>query len=119
MIFIKYCVLFGICILSSYIGVIKAKTYESRVENLKKFQSALNMLKSKIEFTHEPINIIFKDISDVIYSGENNIFKFTNSLNNQFYDSWVEAVIKVDNCFTIEDKEIIYMLGKQLRKDKY
>jgi stage III sporulation protein AB len=106
-----------ICLISSYLGILKAKTFECREENLKKINNSLNMLKSKIEFTHEPLGDIFKDISKVIYSDKDNIFINVNSRNNQFFESWCESVEKIDNSFTKEDKEIIKTFGKQLRKN--
>lgn len=118
MILIKYLSLIFICIVSSYIGVLKARTYDLRVKNLKKFLSSLNLLKSKIEFTHEPINIIFDEISKTIYSDNENIFKITNTLDNTFYDSWKNSIENIDCNYNKEDKEIIKTLGKQLRKNR-
>ena len=118
MLLFKWTFLFLICYISSYIGFQKSKTYDYRVNNLKKFQSALNMLKSKIEFTHEPIKSIFDDISMTIYSSSENIFKNT-IIDNNFYNNWCKSIDKSNESFNDEDKEIIKAFGKQLRKNRY
>lgn len=115
MIFIKYASLLGILIISSYLGIYKAKEYENRVKKLTKFKSALIMFKSKIEFTYEPIKNIFEDISKVIYKDENNIFENVIKNEKDIYTSWKEAV-RCENSFTIEDIEIIETIGKLLGK---
>ena len=45
MIIIKYISLIGILLISSYLGINKAKDYENRVKSLTNFQSALVMFK--------------------------------------------------------------------------
>ena len=74
MLFLKGLSLIGVIVICSYLGIIKAKTFENRVSELSKFQNALVMFKTKIEFTHEPIKNIFGEISKVIYKDEENIF---------------------------------------------
>ena len=101
---------------SAYIGILKAKTYENRVIELNKFQNAVVMFKSKIEFTYEPLKNIFEDISNVIYSNENNIFLITIKKNKDIYEAWCESIDENINNLTNEDKEIIKMLGKLLGK---
>lgn len=116
MILIKYISLLGIVVISSYLGINKAKDYENRVKALIKFKSALVMFKSKLEFTYEPIKDIFEDISKVIYRKNDNIFEnVIKSKENEIYISWVNAV-KCERNFAVEDKEIIEMIGKLLGK---
>lgn len=115
MIFIKYASLIGIIVISSYLGIYKAKEYENRVKELTKFKSALVMFKSKLEFTYEPIKNIFEDISKVIYKDENNIFENVIKNKKDIYTSWKEAV-RCENDFTKEDIEIIETIGKLLGK---
>lgn len=115
MIFIKYISLLGIIIISSYLGIYKARDYENRVRELTKFQSALVMFKSKLEFTYEPIKNIFEDISKVIYKENDNIFQNVIRSKKDIYTSWKEAV-RNENSFTKEDKEVIEMIGKLLGK---
>lgn len=115
MIFIKYISLFGILIISSYIGIYKAKEFENRVRELEKFKSALIMFKSKLEFTYEPIKNIFEDISNVIYNKGKNIFENVIKSEKDIYESWKNAVEKEEN-FSQNDKEIIKTIGKLLGK---
>lgn len=115
MIIIKYISLLGILLISSYLGINKAKEYENRVKQLTKFQSALVMFKSKLEFTYEPIKNIFEDISKVIYGENDNIFiKVVNS-KDDIFTSWKSAV-ESEKYLLPEDKEIIQMIGKLLGK---
>ena len=116
MIFIKFLNLGLICFICFYIGNLKAKTYENRVIELSKIQNSLIMFKSKIEFTYEPINNIFADISKIIYENKNNIFEETLKKDKEIYLSWNEAIDEHRNGLSIEDKEIIKMFGKLLGK---
>ena len=115
MIYIKYVSLMGIIAISSYLGIYKAKEYENRVKKLIKFQSALVMFKSKLEFTYEPIRSIFEDISKVIYKSESNVFENVIKSQKDIYLAWKEAVLGESN-FTKEDKEVVEMIGKLLGK---
>lgn len=116
MFLIKGTILIGIIIISSYIGILKSKTYENRLIELNQFQNALVMFKSKIEFTYEPLKNIFEDISKVIYSKEDNIFKKTIQKEENIYDAWSNAIDESKTFMTSEDKEIIRMMGKLLGK---
>lgn len=64
MIIIKWIILFSIFIISSLIGTVLANKYRERVKDLKQVRSALNILKTKIEYTYEPLPQIFAEISD-------------------------------------------------------
>ena len=105
-----------ICI-CSYLGVSKAKTYETREKELKKIKSSLAFFKSKIEFTYEPIKEIFEQISKLVYLHKDNIFlktvEQTKSLD--INSAWNKSVEENFN-FNNEDKEILIMFGKLLGK---
>lgn len=116
MIFIKFFNLFLILLTCSYIGIIKSKTYENRVVELNKFQNALVMFKSKIEFTYEPIKNIFSEISKIIYLDQPNIFIETISKDKEIYQAWIESIEESKSNFNTEDKETIKILGKLLGK---
>ena len=116
MIVIKLINLIGIVLICSYIGMIKAKTFEKRVVELNKFLNALVMFKSKIEFTYEPIKNIFEEISKIIYKNDENIFLLSIQNDKEINSSWCEAIDKINNNLNIEDKEIIKMFGKLLGK---
>lgn len=116
MIFLKSIILILILGICSYLGIYKSKIFENRVSDLNKFQNALVMFKSKIEFTYEPIKNIFEDISNVIYKNDENIFLETIKNKNDICSSWCEAINNLHNNFDKEDREIIKMLGKLLGK---
>lgn len=116
MLFIKTLNLGLICFICFWIGNLKAKSYENRVIELTKFQSSLLILKNKIEFTYEPINTIFLEISKIVYENNNNIFFETINKGDELYLSWNQAIDLVKNDFNAEDKEIIKILGKMLGK---
>lgn len=107
-------IILGIC---TSIGMLKAKTYDNRVSELKKIKNALEVLKSKIEFTYEPIKDIFFEISKIVYGNEENIFQETLRCmeQNGVTESWNIAVEKNSN-LEKEDKATIKMFGKLLGK---
>lgn len=115
--FLKFVILVLILLICTQIGILKAKTYDNRVIALKKFKNALEMLKSKIEFTYEPIKDIFGEISKIIYSGQDNVFASTINIIDEkgVNESWNLAV-ENENNFNDEDKSTIKMFGKLLGK---
>ena len=62
---IKYILLVAIFGLSTAIGLVISKTYENRVVEFKEFKNILNIMKTKIKFTYEPLAEIFKYISRI------------------------------------------------------
>ena len=116
MLFLKGLSLIGVIVICSYLGIIKAKTFENRVSELSKFQNALVMFKTKIEYKNEPIKNIFGEITKVIYKDEENIFLYTIKNQRNIYVSWNEGADKIKKDFTKEDIEIIKMMGKLLGK---
>ena len=86
-------------------------------EELKKIQNALAMMKSKIEFTYEPLKNIFEEISRIIYKDEENIFLNTidKNDNKRLFESWSTSL--EENLFLKEDdKELLKIFGKNLGK---
>ena len=82
MIVIKLLLLGTIIMICSMMGNMKAKSFENRYLELKKFKNALGIFKSKLEFTYEPINEIFQDISKLVYEEKENAFqRFVESQN--------------------------------------
>ena len=104
----------GIC---TSIGILKAKSYDNRVIELKKIKNALGVLKSKIEFTYEPIKDIFLEISKIVFLKEENIFLETvNGIEVYgLTESWNRAV-ENDRNLIEEDKSTVKMFGKLLGK---
>lgn len=117
---IKIVLLLFIVLITSKIGCIKSEFYKIRVDSLKKVNEALLYLKTKIEFTYEPIKNIFDEISNVVFEGKDNLFK--EALvddTDSIYESWINAVDTYKNKFKKEDIEIIKSFGKLLgRTDK-
>ena len=64
MIAIKSIILLAIFISSSYLGIMLANKYKERVLDLKQIRSALNILKTKITYTYDPLPQIFIEMSD-------------------------------------------------------
>lgn len=62
MIILKLIILLAILIISSILGIMFANKYKDRVNDLKEIKSALNILKTKIEYTYEPLPQIFEEI---------------------------------------------------------
>ena len=110
MIFIKIVLISLIFMTTSLIGNIKSKSFEKRYLELKNFKSGLAIFKSKLEFTYEPINEVFKDISKIVYDDKENVFK--NFIENNDGNLAVESQENFEN----DDKEVIKSFGKMLGK---
>lgn len=115
--FLKVLNLGAIFLICFYIGYYKAKLCEERVKELQRFLNGITMFKNKLEFTYEPINNIFLDISKVIYENKENIFiEVKKDINKKDINIlWIEETNKIKNIGN-EDKEIIKMFGKLLGK---
>jgi len=110
MIVIKFLMLAAIVAICSVLGNLKAKIFEKRYQELKKFKRALSIFKSKLEFTYEPINEIFEDISRLVYEEKANIFQ--SFIENGDWNFAVDS----EKTFSNEDKEVAKGLGKMLGK---
>lgn len=117
LIILKILLLGSIFSISTALGVLKAKGYYNRVWELKNIKNSLEILKSKIEFTYEPIGEVFAEISQMVYSNQQNIFGETIQEMRQkgVTESWNNAV-KANLYLTEEDKTTIQMFGKLLGK---
>ena len=113
---IKYFILFLILLLSSMIGKILSKKYVHRLEELEEMRNCLNILKTKIKFTYEPIPEIFKEISKNTNKNIGNIFgnareKMKDTTANIAWDKAIdESVTNLKN----DDKQILKTLSKLL-----
>lgn len=63
MIIIKWTMLIIVFFITCLIGMMLANRYKARVTQLKDIKSALSILKTKIEYTYEPLPDIFLEIS--------------------------------------------------------
>lgn len=116
MLIIKYFILFLILLSSSLIGKFLSKKYVYRLEELEEIKNALNILKTKIKFTYEPIPEIFREISANTNKNVGNIFKQasekmeTTTANN----AWEQSVEETETNLKLEDKNVIKKLSKLL-----
>ena len=112
----KYILLLAIFALSTAIGLLIAKSYQNRVVELKEFKNILNIMKTKIRFTYEPLAEIFKQISK---DNESEVEKIFGQMANQitYYqakDVWENCIQDADISIKQEDKNILKRLGKLL-----
>ena len=113
---IKYILLTGILGFSTAIGFLISKSYQNRVVELKEFKNVLNIMKTKIKFTYEPLAEIFKQIAKENQTSIQRIFgQMANQLTyNQAKDVWEDCIQNADISIKQEDKDILKKLGKLL-----
>ena len=117
--FIKYCMLFLIFIVSALIGKFISQKYKFRVDELEEIKNALNIFKSKIKFTYEPIPEIFKQIAE---NSNKNVSKlFINAVEKMQTDSagvaFEKAIEEYSGNLNVEDKQAVKTLSKLLRNN--
>ena len=100
----------------SAIGLLISKKYEERVVQLKEFKNALNMFKTKIKFTYEPIPEIFQEISKNTNKNVRNIFLNAKEKMNATTANiaWKQAIDESITNLKDEDKQILKTLSKLL-----
>ena len=113
---IKCFMLLLVFIASSFIGRCIAKKYSYRLEELEEIKNILNVFKSKIRFTYEPIPEIFKEIASNAKENIAQIFeKATRNMQNfSAGEAWKNAVQTSETNFTNEDIHVLLMLSKML-----
>ena len=113
---IKYFILFLILILSTLIRTFLSKKYVYRLEELEDIKNALNILKTKIKFTYEPIPEVFEEISQNVNKNVGSIFTLAKEemKEKQASEAWELAVEKTECNLKKEDKKIIKTLSKLL-----
>lgn len=116
---IKYCMLFLIFIVSALIGKYISQKYKDRLKELEEIKNALNIFKSKIKFTYEPIPEIFGEISK---NTNYNISKLFKQATENMQDgtaslAWEIAVDDFSGNLNKEDKQAIKTLSKLLRSN--
>lgn len=113
---IKYCMLFILFISSCAIGKYISQKYKFRLEELEEVKNALNIFKTKIKFTYDPIPEIFvdiaknsnKNVSNLFIKAKENMKESTSSV------SWEEAVDEYQGNLNNEDKQVLKTLSKLL-----
>lgn len=113
---VKYSMLLTVFILSIVIGRYKAKQYAYRLKELEEIKNALNIIKTKIKFTYEPIPEIFQELAN--NSSHNITNLFNNSINKMKNKtasiSWEEAIEETICNLKAEDKQKLKTLSKLL-----
>lgn len=102
----------------SLIGILISKKYSNRVNELKEFKNALNIFKTKIRYTYEPIPDIFIEISENINSNISNVFKTAAEKMKicAAGEAW-DLALKIDDLnIDDEDRNALKNLGKLLGK---
>lgn len=117
---IKCLMLFLIFVFSFLIGKYMSKKYVDRLIELEEIKRALNIFKSKIKFTYEPIPEIFKEISNNINYNISNLFKKTiyKMDNTTAAIAWEESINEFQGNLIEEDKQAIKTLSKLLRNNR-
>ena len=113
---IKILIYSSIFLVCSTIGLLKSQKYIYRVNELREFKNALNMFKTKIKFTYEPLPEIFRQISGAIKPNIGSIFKIA-SYNMNFFsagDAWNKAIDTDILHINLEDKNVLKNLSKLL-----
>lgn len=119
--FIKYCMLFCVFVSSALVGKYVAQKYKYRLEELEEIKNALNIFKSKIRFTYEPIPEIFEQISQKSCKNVSNLFNKVNEKMKKESSSvaWEMCVEEFSGNLNKEDKQAIKSLSKLLRYNRY
>lgn len=118
MLIIKFLILVSVFGSSLSIGLLIAKKYANRVQELKEMKNALNMFETKIKFTYESLPEIFGDIAKQTDKSVESIFQIAceKMKNKSAGDAWIESIDTVNSNMNLEDKTILKSLGKLLGK---
>ena len=116
--FLKYFILFLILVSTSLIGKFLSKKYVYRLEELEEIKNALNILKTKIKFTYEPIPEIFFEIAENSNRNISQIFIKAKENMNEISagEAWEKAVEETECNLNDEAKKIVKTLSKLLGK---
>ena len=114
--FIKYCMLFLVFTASALIGKYISQKYKYRLEELEEIKNALNIFKTKIKFTYEPIPEIFDEIAKNTSKNISNIFiKAKIEMKTKTASqAWEDAIEKAETNLNNEDKQTIKTLSRLL-----
>ncbi len=114
---LKYFMLFVILVICSLIGKYLSKKYVLRVHQLEEMKNALNMFRSKIKFTYEPIPEIFEEIANNTNRSVGQVFQLAKEKmkTKTAQIAWEEATEEsLNNYLTKEDKQVLKTLSKLL-----
>lgn len=118
MIILKYIIICLVFLISFLIGNIISKRYTLRVNELKDFKNALNIIENKIKFTYEPLPEIFMQTSNLLSENISKIFvgasNYMKELSSQ--EAWDKSLSESNTYLNKDDIENIKGFGKMLGK---
>lgn len=116
MITVKIVILCLVFCVSTYIGIMISNRYKRRTEQLCEMKRALNYFQAKIEYTYEPLQEIFFEISNNVNQGVGNIFKVAgvNMQEKSAKEAWEYSIDIAQTDFNNEDINVIKDFGKTL-----
>ena len=119
--FIKYCMLFFVFLIATLIGKNISQKYKFRLDELEELKNALNIFKSKIKFTYEPIPEIFVEISNNSNKNISNLFNMAvDKMKTESAGvAWERAVDEFQSNLNEEDRQALKILSKLLRSNRY
>lgn len=115
---IKIILLTIIFILSIMIGMMLSSKYRNRVKELKEMKTALSIMKTKIQYTYEPIPEIFDELGQTQNKAISELFKEakSNMQKKSVAQAWEESINNTQTSLKEEDKQVLKGLGKLLGK---
>lgn len=118
MIILKIIILTTIFLCSTCIGILLSNKYRKRVEELSTMKKALNIFKTKMKFTYQPIPDIFEEISNSFNNNIGDIFKiaYENMQTKSASESWNIALDTSNNNMKKTDIQVLKGLSKLLGK---
>ncbi len=119
--FIKYCMLFFVFLIATLIGKNISQKYKFRLDELEELKNALNIFKSKIKFTYEPIPEIFVGISNNSNKNISNLFNMAvDKMKTESAGvAWERTVDEFQSNLNEEDRQALKTLSKLLRSNRY
>lgn len=116
MIILKIIILILIFGVSYIIGVMIAKQYSKRVEELEDMKNSLIILQTKVRFSKEPLSLIFKYISNISKNKEV-FYKANENMKTMLAgEAWRNSLHTVHTNLEKEDIDILVSLGNMLGK---
>ena len=119
---LKYIILISIFFAIYFIGNLIAKKYRDRVNELNDFKEFFNVLRSKMQYTYEPLGDIVKEMQTLL-SKNNSMKKIlqdicTNIKENDFRISWENGINKQKRNLNLKDDDyrVIENFGNMLGK---
>ena len=113
--------LFFVFLIATLIGKNISQKYKFRLDELEELKNALNIFKSKIKFTYQPIPVIFVGISNNSNKNISNLFNMAvDKMKTESAGvAWERAVDAFQSNLNEEDRQALKTLSKLLRSNRY